>query len=147
MHSCLNLIQGSFITMGDVWGCENQMKFLKLYKEEALVWDSNHKFYKDRSKVEAAWCRISAEMNLPIKDLKKKKVSLMATFRKLRRQKRESMLTAASPDEVFQPIWFAYDFMEDFLLNRASTSGKHVYTNKSEVDKTENMTKTERVSK
>lgn len=132
--------------MGDLWGCENQMKFLKLYKNERLVWDLNHEFYKDRGKVEAAWRRISAEMNLPVKELKRKKVSLLATFRKLRRQKRESMLNAASPDEVFQPVWFAYDFMEDFLSHRASTSGLHASKNKTKIDKTEIRNKTEQVS-
>ncbi|GBP52425.1 hypothetical protein EVAR_4708_1 [Eumeta japonica] len=54
-------------------------------------------------------------MGRPITDLESKKI-FMATFRYHLRRKKESMKSGAGEDDVYQPIWVYYDFMESFLM-------------------------------
>ncbi|KAF6201355.1 hypothetical protein GE061_005803 [Apolygus lucorum] len=89
------------------------MEFLKMYKREPVLWDPKHANYKDRKHAYAAWDRLAELTNLSVRELKRKKDSLMATFRTHLRKKRASR---SKGDEVlYKSIWFAYDFMEDFL--------------------------------
>lgn len=39
----------------------------------------------------------------------------MATFRPLLKKKHNSMRSGAGADDIFNPIWFAFDIMERFL--------------------------------
>lgn len=39
----------------------------------------------------------------------------MATFRPLLKKKKSSVRSGAGTEDMFQPIWFAYDAMENFL--------------------------------
>ncbi|KAL4091735.1 hypothetical protein QTP88_026382 [Uroleucon formosanum] len=92
------------------------IKFLELYEAESAIWDAKDKNHKLKHKVHDAWKRISLDMNnIPIEELKAKKKSLMATFRSLLKKKKASIRSGAGADDVFQPIWFAYDIMERFL--------------------------------
>lgn len=98
------------------WSNELTMKFLELYASERVIWDSIDKNHKLKHKVHDAWKRISLNMdNISIEDLKAKKKSLMATFRPLLKKKKASIRSGLGADDVFQPIWFAYDLMESFL--------------------------------
>jgi hypothetical protein len=97
------------------WNNATTIKFLELYEAESAIWDAKDKNHKLKHKVHDAWKRISLHMNIPIEELKTKKKSLMATFRPLLKKKKASIRSGAGTDDVFQPIWFAYDIMERFL--------------------------------
>lgn len=71
---------------------------------------------KIKKKVADAWARIADSMNMPVDQLKKKKEGLMATFRNQLRKKQESMRSGAGVEDIYEPIWFAYEAMEKFLL-------------------------------
>lgn len=62
-----------------------------------------------------AWDRISKELNIPIHELKTKKISLVATFRGHLRKKKASIKSGAGINDVYKPIWFLYELMESFL--------------------------------
>ncbi|XP_041978620.1 uncharacterized protein LOC121732732 [Aricia agestis] len=59
--------------------------------------------------------RISTIMEIPINELKKKKDSLMSSYRSYKGKVKKSAQSGAGVDDIYQPIWFAYDAMNDFL--------------------------------
>nr|XP_022911147.1 uncharacterized protein LOC111422150 [Onthophagus taurus] len=61
-----------------------------------------------------AWHRIEVEIGKPIKELKAKKDSLMATYGGYCRKVAASMKSGPSGD-VYKPIWFAFELMDQFL--------------------------------
>lgn len=97
------------------WSNEKIIKFLELYEVERVIWDPMDKNHKFKHKVHDAWNRISITMDTPIEELKIKKKSLMATFRPLLKKKKSSIRSGSGTDDVFQPIWFAFEIMERFL--------------------------------
>lgn len=98
------------------WSNESIIKFLELYETERVIWDPKHKNHKLKHKVHDSWKNISLSMdNISIEELKAKKKSLMATFRPLLKKKKMSIKSGAGTDDVFQPVWFAYEIMERFL--------------------------------
>lgn len=54
-------------------------------------------------------------MNISVEELKKKKDSLMATFRGQVRKIKKSEQSGAGINEVYKPVWFAFDLMQSFL--------------------------------
>ncbi|KAL3283595.1 hypothetical protein HHI36_006733 [Cryptolaemus montrouzieri] len=97
------------------WDNEECLKFLDLYKSEPVIWNPTNSQHKNKKLVNEAWIRLSCSMNRSVQELKKKKDSLMATFRGHLRKKRASICSGAAGDDIYQPIWFAFDVMEHFL--------------------------------
>ncbi|KAI8432220.1 hypothetical protein MSG28_004670 [Choristoneura fumiferana] len=97
------------------WSDEKTLTFINLLSAEPAIWDPRHKQHKLKHKVDSAWARIGERMNIPVEQLKIKKRSLMASFRPLINKKKSSLRSESSADEVYQPTWFAYDAMEQFL--------------------------------
>lgn len=84
-------------------------------------------------KVNDAWKRISDELGIPVDEIKRKKESLMTSFRSNLKKKKDSKRSGAGEDEVYKPIWIFYDVMESFLFD--------VYECKSIVNTEENVSK------
>lgn len=97
------------------WTNELTFKFLELYQNEPVIWNPKLNHHKDKKKVNDAWARISGELECSITELKKKKDSLMATFRGHLRKKKASIKSGAGANDNYKPIWFAYEYMESFL--------------------------------
>lgn len=97
------------------WTNEFTLKFLKYYRRETVLWDPAHAQHKDKRKVNDAWVRISGILDRSVIELKRKKDSLMATFRGHARKRKASIKSGASADDLYKPIWFAYDVMAAFL--------------------------------
>lgn len=97
------------------WTNEFTLRFLEAYQAEPVLWDPKHKFHKDKKKVNDAWFRLSVALETAVAVLKKKKDSLMATFRGHLRKKKASIKSGAGFDEVYKPIWFAFETMDAFL--------------------------------
>jgi len=97
------------------WSNEFTLKFLELYQNEPVIWDPMHLYHKDRKQINDAWVRLSRQLECPVTELKKKKDSLMATFRGHLRKKKASIRSGAGVNDIYKPIWFAYEYMESFL--------------------------------
>lgn len=73
------------------WSNTLTLEFLEHYQNEPVVWDPMHVHHKDKKNINDAWLRLSEIMQLPVAELKKKKESLMATFRGHLRKKRHQL--------------------------------------------------------
>lgn len=69
-----------------IWSNEIEMLFLEHYQSETILWDAKHLHHKDKKKHHDAWNRISSEMGIEIKELKKKKDSLLSSYRLYRKK-------------------------------------------------------------
>ncbi|XP_017768815.1 PREDICTED: uncharacterized protein LOC108556957 isoform X2 [Nicrophorus vespilloides] len=101
------------------WSNDTVMRFLDIYENESIVWDPSHAHHKNRNEVHDAWRRIQADFgeNISITDLKKKKDSLMATFRNCLYKIKQTARTSTSNEIVYKPSWFAYPKMASFLIH------------------------------
>lgn len=78
-----------FLTeMTENWSNETIMEFLNLYEKYPVIWDPQNVNHKNRNLVFDAWAAIANEMSVTctIETLKKKKESLMATYRGLKKR-------------------------------------------------------------
>ncbi|CAH0725626.1 unnamed protein product, partial [Brenthis ino] len=98
-----------------MWSNERELQFLEYYQMEPILWDSKHVKHKDKQGVHDDWMRISERMEISVAELKKKRDSLMATYRSHKRKILASMQSGAAAESVYKPIWFAFDFMDSFL--------------------------------
>nr|XP_021187175.2 uncharacterized protein LOC110373991 [Helicoverpa armigera]XP_049692901.1 uncharacterized protein LOC110373513 [Helicoverpa armigera]XP_049695498.1 uncharacterized protein LOC126054322 [Helicoverpa armigera]XP_049701618.1 uncharacterized protein LOC126055626 [Helicoverpa armigera]XP_049701770.1 uncharacterized protein LOC126055649 [Helicoverpa armigera]XP_049704633.1 uncharacterized protein LOC126056258 [Helicoverpa armigera]XP_049705200.1 uncharacterized protein LOC126056410 [Helicoverpa len=101
--------------MSNVWSNELELTFIECFRAEPVLWDINLKDYKNKLKTHDAWMRISTVMEIPIDELKKKKDSLMSSYRSYKGKVKKSVQSGAGADEIYQPIWFAYEAMDAFL--------------------------------
>ena len=99
------------------WSNELTLEFLRLYELEPVIWNPKEPLHKNRTAVDDAWKRIEASLNIKcsVQELKKKKESLMASFRPLLNKVKASMKTSKGADEVYRPSWFAFEAMAKFL--------------------------------
>ncbi|XP_047531876.1 uncharacterized protein LOC125067367 [Vanessa atalanta] len=119
------------------WTNDVVLEFLDHYRTEQLLWDPKHPLHRNRSEVNDAWRRIQNNLSITssIIDLKKKKESLMTSFRlHLNRKKK-------SPNE-YRITWFAYPLMESFLGGKyecdSSIQMDHEYESSSNYNSTYN---------
>ncbi|XP_018569923.1 uncharacterized protein LOC108909902 [Anoplophora glabripennis] len=97
------------------WSKERVLKFLEVYRTQPCIWDPRHHEHKNRSTVAVAWQNIHdiLNYNCTVNELKKKRDSLMASFRMLLNKKKKCM--NSNSEELFEPHWFAYETMAKFL--------------------------------
>lgn len=105
----------TLVKMSTQWSNDRELVFLELYQAEPVLWQAQHEGHKNKNKLHDAWTRISAIMEIPVPDLKKKRDSLMSSYRTYRKKVKDSIHSGASTDEVYKPIWFAYETMDSFL--------------------------------
>jgi len=100
------------------WSNESVLEFLRLYEQESVIWNAKHLKHRDRNAVSDAWSNIQKSFSLQytVQELKKKKESLMSTFRPLLSKVKGSMKTGSSAEDVYKPNWFAYETMAKFLF-------------------------------
>ncbi|KAJ8942442.1 hypothetical protein NQ314_010071 [Rhamnusium bicolor] len=109
------------------WTNEKVLEILELYQAEPLLWNPTHRQHKNRNAVADAWQRVQSSFSLPcaVPDLKKKRESLMTTYRTHNNRTKQSIRSGAGTDELFKSNWFAYDLMDSFLgpiYNKNNTS-------------------------
>ncbi|XP_043269097.1 uncharacterized protein [Venturia canescens] len=98
------------------WSNEITLQFIEIYKLEPVLWDRKHRHYKDKAVTTEAWNRLAKMMEMPVPELRRKKDSLMASFRQHARRKQKSLVSGGPATKIYQPSWFAYQAMEDFLF-------------------------------
>ncbi|KAF9405180.1 hypothetical protein HW555_013971 [Spodoptera exigua] len=101
--------------MSIVWNNETELAFIDCYRAEPVLWDINLKDYKNKLKQHDAWMRVSTVMEIPIEELKKKKDSLMSSYRSYKGKVKKSIQSGAGADDIYQPTWFAFEAMNAFL--------------------------------
>lgn len=101
-----------------MWNNELELKFIEYFQSEPILWDAKHRHYKDKSLNHDAWNRLAELMEIEVPELKKKKDSLFASYRKYRKMVNDSSKSGAGENEVYKPIWFAYDAIDSFLSQR-----------------------------
>ncbi|XP_066249248.1 uncharacterized protein [Euwallacea similis] len=103
------------------WSNETVLDFLDYYEKEPVIWNARHSQHNNRNVVFDAWKRIERNMggNYTVTDLKRKKDSLMASFRTRLKKVRLTIQNEAGADELYvKPSWFAYEKMARFLLDK-----------------------------
>ncbi|BES88964.1 Alcohol dehydrogenase transcription factor Myb/SANT-like [Nesidiocoris tenuis] len=102
------------------WTNDIVMEFLELYEKEPLLWNPSHPKHKNRDEAHDAWKRIGARLDgrYSVSELKKKKESLMASFRTYQRRIRGSLKGGTGADDIFKPNWFAFETMNRFLTEK-----------------------------
>ncbi|CAH1118439.1 unnamed protein product [Phaedon cochleariae] len=99
------------------WTNELILEFIRLYKQEPIIWNPKYGLHRPgRLEISDAWRRIEANFSVecPIEELKRKKDSLMATYRSLRNKIKQKEIGSGSED-AYKPNWFAYEAMFQFL--------------------------------
>lgn len=101
------------------WTNEHVLIFLEEYQREPCIWDPAHPDHRNRNKVADAWERIHINLSFDcsVKELKKKKDSLMASFRAILNRKKKSFKSGMGTDDLFKLNWFAFEVMEKFLAS------------------------------
>lgn len=123
------------------WNNDTVLKFLNFYMKEECIWNPSHKLHKNRNEVFDAWKRIQAEFSehISIADLKRKKDSLMATFRNCVQKVKKSEHCGVGTDKIYKPNWFAYTTMSKFLLHH-DTPRNTINSEVSDIFNTDNVT-------
>ncbi|KAL1492478.1 hypothetical protein ABEB36_010728 [Hypothenemus hampei] len=97
------------------WNNDLELQFLEHYQGEPVLWDAKHRYHKDKNKNNDAWFRISSSMGIDVTGLKKKRDSLLSSFRKYRKIVKDSVHSGAGAGEIYKPVWFAFKLMNSFL--------------------------------
>lgn len=99
------------------WTNEMVIEFIQCYEKYPILWNPTHPGHKNRNLLNDAWVNVAKELSfeLPISDLKKKKESLMSTYRTLRKKVTDSETTGSGTQDVYIPSWFAYTTIDRFI--------------------------------
>ncbi|XP_058064855.1 uncharacterized protein LOC131214504, partial [Anopheles bellator] len=84
-----------------VWTQELMFKIIDAVKEEPLLWNPLHVDFKHRSKKNAAFVRVAAQLQLPIEAVRQKWDVLKGSYHKNRRALENQPASAIR--------WFAFD--------------------------------------
>ncbi|KAG8230273.1 hypothetical protein J437_LFUL009446 [Ladona fulva] len=105
------------ITFEMDWPNDVVLKFVRLYERQPVIWNPAHPLHRDKSEIIDAWKRIRHAMDyqFTVNDLKRKKDSLMATYRVLNREMKQKDQQGIVSADVRKPNWFAYSAMDRFL--------------------------------
>ncbi|XP_039297249.1 uncharacterized protein LOC120354333 [Nilaparvata lugens] len=92
------------------WTNEIVIEFLDLYEQEPIIWNPVNEEHKDRNKVYDAWKRIQSNFSIEcsLKELKKKKENLMATYRKLSAKVKKTSKTGSVTFQVYHHSTYFY---------------------------------------
>ncbi|CAH1960216.1 unnamed protein product [Acanthoscelides obtectus] len=100
------------------WPNETIAEFLTLYEGEPSLWNSKNAEHKNKNDQHDAWLRIEQNLKggtIPLQEIKKKRDSLMGTYRKLRSKVCQSIKSGSGADEIYKPDWPFYNVMAQFL--------------------------------
>lgn len=99
------------------WSNDLVLEFIQIYEKYPVIWDPKNKQHKNRNDLADAWASIQKQLSggFPVEALKKKKESLMATYRILKKKVSNSTRSGAGTKDKYKPTWFAYEAMNRFL--------------------------------
>lgn len=99
------------------WNNELTLEFLEAYEKHPVLWNSLYPGHKNKNTLQDAWTEVANELSvtMPVVALKKKKESLMSTYRTLRKKVVDSETTGSGSQDVYHPFWFAYNAIDRFI--------------------------------
>lgn len=95
------------------WSVETTLEFIELYKKKELIWNPRHPKHVDRAATYDSWKELATHFGLAVLELKRKKDSLLASYRKCKSKKLSTKGETGWED--YQPTWFAYEALDQFL--------------------------------
>ncbi|XP_041972432.1 uncharacterized protein LOC121728338 [Aricia agestis] len=95
------------------WSINDVLKFIELYKGQTVLWNPDNPNRRSKYSLTDAWNSIRKDLDnrWTVDELKRKKESLLATYRSLKTK----VIKSESSEYVFQPSWFAFSAMDDFM--------------------------------
>lgn len=97
------------------WTKEKTLKFFETLELEKAIWNPKHDGHKDRHVVYVAWSRLQIKFATPMKELKKKRDGLFATYRKYARKVAQCKKSGSGADDIYLPTWTMYEPIDRFL--------------------------------
>lgn len=99
------------------WSNELILEFIDLYESCPALWDPKHKDHKNRNRLNDAWQSIAKKLSadVTVDALKRKKESLMSTYRALAKKVKCSHTTGSGANDAYEPSWFAFDAIDRFI--------------------------------
>jgi len=99
------------------WNNELTLEFLEAYEKHPVLWNSLYPGHKNKNTLQDAWTEVANKLSvtMPVVALKKKKESLMSTYRTLRKKVVDSDTTGSGSQDVYYPFWFAYNAIDRFI--------------------------------
>lgn len=99
------------------WNNELTLEFLEAYEKHPVLWNSSYPGHKNKNILQDAWNKVANELSvtMTVVALKKKKESLMSTYRTLRKKVVDSETTGTGSHEVYFPSWIAYNAIDRFI--------------------------------
>lgn len=99
------------------WTNELTLEFLECYEKHVVLWNSSYPGHKNKNILHDAWTAVANELSIEmtVAALKKKKESLMSTYRSLRKKVVDSETSGTGSSELYSPSWFAYNAIDRFV--------------------------------
>lgn len=99
------------------WSVDMSLLLIDHYEQHPVLWDPKHPYYYSKNKKIDAWEAIAQSLNLDVKIVRQKMVSLLGSFRAQKSKGKKSIGTGANKKDVYISKWFAFERMH-FLLDR-----------------------------
>ncbi|KPJ18795.1 hypothetical protein RR48_02578 [Papilio machaon] len=97
---------------------EESIRLIQLYSKYNALWDPKDPKYLNKNQREDSWRQISAQINMPVKEVKNKMVSLCGSYRREKSREKKSRITGAA--DVYNSKWFGYPYFH-FLKDKNET--------------------------
>ncbi|XP_032672823.1 uncharacterized protein LOC116844848 isoform X2 [Odontomachus brunneus] len=104
-----------------------------LYERHPVLWDPRHYYYYSKKKKLDAWEAIAQSMNLDVKLVRQKMVSLLGSFRAQKSKGKKSVGTGANKRDVYISKWFAFKRMHFLLDKDEPKNNSHTETGNSDL--------------
>lgn len=80
----------------DIMGSqEESIRLIQLYSTYNALWDPKDPKYLNKNQREESWRQISAQINMPVKEVKNEMVSLCGSYRREKSREKKSRITGS----------------------------------------------------
>ncbi|GBP42632.1 hypothetical protein EVAR_87183_1 [Eumeta japonica] len=99
---------------------EESIRLIQLYSTYNALWDPKDPKYLNKNQREDSWRQISAQINMPVKEVKNKMVSFCGSYRREKSKEKKSRITGSGAADVYNSKWFGYPYFH-FLKDKNET--------------------------
>lgn len=118
-----------FEMAADRWSSDNNISFMKLYREQENLWNCFDKDYRNRDMRKASLEHIAKEMHLGnTSEVTKKIKNLRSTYNQEVNKIEKSKKSGASADDVYKPSIKWFDIM-DYIMKTINLKEKKTTSN------------------
>ncbi|CAH0591441.1 unnamed protein product [Chrysodeixis includens] len=98
---------------------EESIRLIQLYSTYNALWDPKDPKYLNKNQRDS-WRQISAQINMTVKGVKNKMVSLCGSYRREKSREKKSRITGSGAADVYNSKWFGYPYFH-FLKDKNET--------------------------